>query len=220
MTGFDTYLIFQALKCHFFREDYDYFRYSGKLKNHDWNAYAEVSEREKRLYEKFGKKYSTQSDLEAFFVSNLLLTNNKVVIAQLNDGDALANYYSWRARTSAIENTLLSDLRWLLSRSNGSTAKQRFDSLFHPSGAHTQPPILLYLLRQQITTESFLALDLCLEFFSQLNRFLLDDLIWSNVRYKCNKYRPFFQRLIDRPEHLTKSVRQCVLECSTSAGCA
>lgn len=68
--GCDAYLVFHGLKHHF-TGDYDYFQYNGHLKNFSAETYQKIPLAERRLYEKFAKKYRTRFDLEHFMVASI-----------------------------------------------------------------------------------------------------------------------------------------------------
>ena len=209
MSGLGVYLIFNALKCHFF-SNYDYFHYCGVLSKYNQESYKNVSEKERKLYEKFSRKYNNKETLEGFFVANLLLASGRIAIANLNDQESSKNYLAWHGRTSAISNTVLTDIKWLLSRAPGGTSKTEvFNWLFRPP-LNTNPPILTYLLRSQISIESFLCLDFCIEFFEDFDRRLNDDLVWENARIRCNKYRPFLKKIVAKEKGLALAVASCV----------
>jgi hypothetical protein len=193
MTGFDVYLIFHALKSHFAR-DYDYFKYGGALLNFNAESYREISFREQALYDKIAKKYADRTELEHFLVANILVTQNKLVVADLNRMDAFRNYNDWLKRTQALQYTFTSDLRHIVTASKQSGPKL-FNSLFKP-GEHEHPPILRLLLRSTISIETFLILDNFLDFFVAFDKKLPGDLVWERVRFRCDKYRQFVKRLI------------------------
>lgn len=191
-----VYLIFHAIKSHFAKPDYDYLKFNGILNNFDAASYvSKVGEREKALYEELARKYPQQTDLEHFLISNILMTGKQLVIADLAKAEATQHYNEWIGRTKALAHTITTDLNYLSIHSNRKSHKERFNSFFEAK-EHQHPLILRSLLGNNICIETFLILDFQLHFFEMLDKRLANDVVWPKVRNRCNKYRPFINRLV------------------------
>jgi hypothetical protein len=209
ISGLDVYLIFHAMKSHFSKE-YDYFRFRGVLKNFDSATYREkLSGPERALYEKIGRKYPVQEDLEHFLLSNILRSGKKLVVADLARAEAATNYNDWIGRTQALSYTLSTDLTFLLHAAKGPTPAERFNSLFL-NEEHQHPKILRALLRDAISVESFIILDSYINFFERLDQRLGQDVIWAKVRFRCDKYRPFLTRLMTDPISMRRKLTEAL----------
>jgi hypothetical protein len=208
LSGLDAYLIFHAIKSHFYKPDYDYLKFNGKLRNFDSDRYRDkVGTHEQALYEKLARKHPVQTDLEHFFVANILMAGNKLVIADLNKTEATTFYNQWLGRTHTLTYTFTSDLRYLFEHAPTASRRSQFNSFFTREDRQ-HPPILRSLLRNGISIESFLILDTYINFFQTIDQRLGDDVIWSKVRYRCNKYRPFVNRLITDSSALLATLKQ------------
>ena len=193
MTGFDTCKLFIALNNHFFQNNYDFFKYHGKV-GLKFETYDLKRSDEKHRYDRLGKKFQSQEELENYMVASLLQSQKRLWVGKLFGGEADAAYVNWQGRTQAIQYNLTTEVRRLVDRLNG------FNAMFVVN-ENEHPEILKAYLREDISLESFVFLDLCTPFISKLDTKmkaipnLADDLNWRIVKDKAVKYRPFLERL-------------------------
>jgi hypothetical protein len=200
MTGYDACRRFMALNNHFFQPNYDFFKYKGGVPL-KFDTYDAKRQDEKHRYDRLGRKFQSDEDLENFMVANLLESKKRLWVGALFGGEADNVYIRWQGRTQAIQYNLTSEVRRLVDR------LESFNALFKVAD-NEHPEILKAYLRGDISLESFVVLDLCIGFIDNIDVKLSDDRNWTIVKHKAIKYRPFLERLnIDIP-----ALRKAVLE--------
>jgi hypothetical protein len=189
MTGYDACKMFQALKFHFFKPSYDYIKYSGgvSLKVETYNAKRSD---EKNRYDRLVKKFPVKEDLENYIVANILERAEKASwwIGNLAGEEAQDCYRRWQGRVEAIQYNLINELKRLLERHDS------FNALF-VCDENTHPEILKAHIRGEVSLETFVVLDICLNFIPRIDQKLGDDRNWMQVKGKAIKYKPFLERL-------------------------
>ena len=204
MNSFETYKLFLALNNHFFQVNYDYFKYSGGVPVKP-ETFEKKRQDEKYRYERIGKKFQEKEDLENFFVANLLEAKKRMWVGALFGGDADEIYLQWQGRTQAIQYNLISELKRVIQDNDG------FNCLFKSEdGQH--PELLKAYMRGTMSLETFVVLDMCLDFIPNLDHKLGDDRNWMLVKNKALKYRPFLERLNINIGNIRKAVLKTVKE--------
>lgn len=176
-----------ALNNHFFQTTYDYFLYSGKV-NIKPETYHKKRPDEKYRYEKLGKKFPYIEELENFIVSNMLSAKKRIWIGNLTSGIADDVYLQWQGKTQSLQYNFSNDIKFLLNSCNS------LNNIFK-SEDNNHPEIIKSLMRENITLESFVILEICLEFIKKLDKKLGDDRNWMMIKNKTIKYKPFIERL-------------------------
>ena len=204
MTGYDACRLFLALNNHFFQGSYDYFKYQGTvpLKQATYDAKRQD---EKYRYERLGKKFQTKEELENFLMSNMIEAKKRMWVGSLTGGDADDIYLRWQGRTEAIRYNLTEEIKTLVED------QESFNSLFVCT-AHDHPEILKAHMRGNFSLESFVILDICLNFIPKIDEKLGDDRSWMLIKNKSLKYRPFLERLNINVGGLSKAIQQAVQE--------
>jgi T4 gene Gp59 loader of gp41 DNA helicase C-term len=203
MTGFECNKLFIALNNHFFQNKYDYFEYHGAV-NVKPETYDAKRSDEKHRYDRLARKFPDKEDLENFIVANLLESSKRAWIGTLFGGEADDRYTRWQSRTQAIQYNLVNEISGLLDNHS-------FNDLFK-CDANSHPAILKAHLRGDVSLESFVVLDICLNFIPKIDEKLGDDRSWMGVRNKALKYRPFLERLNIDVGKLSKAIQQAVKE--------
>lgn len=183
MTGLEVYQMYIALKLHFTKEDYDYFKFRGKSR-----VSKESFEKRKDSYffKKLSAKYE-QNRIEQFFVSNFI-ADDKNYIKNMMSPRGEQIYSKWLDRNDNLINIFREEINLLLDNIDLPYEKN-FDTLFTCSrGKH--PKILTSYLRSEISIETISILERCLGFVSQLDGTLTDP-IWKTVKNQITKYSPF-----------------------------
>jgi hypothetical protein len=178
MTPFDAYKTYLALKNHFGKSNYDYFKYAGKSR-------ASVASFEKRKDKYWFERISRQkndNEIKEFFVSNLVEADdpNSVWIGNvIRDGDSY--YKEWQKRQQSLKYLFTQQSEEMLSESN-------LEQLFDCSRQH--PPVLKMFLSGKICIETLVIWDKIFLFRNNLDKKLLDP-VWELVSLKIQKYSPF-----------------------------
>ena len=106
MNAFDCYVIYLAIKAHFTRKNYDYFKYNGRVRASN-EKFVERSD--VYFFEKLSKKY-TKKELESYFVSNFL-SNSNLWVGDMNE----KNFLDWKKKIQSISYMFQSDLETILN---------------------------------------------------------------------------------------------------------
>ena len=107
MSAFDCYVIYLALKAHFSRKGYDYFKYNGRTKASVENFNVR---KDRYFFEKLTKRYSKE-EIESYFVSNYL-SNSNLWVGEMND----KNFLDWKKRIQSISYLYENDLKIITDR--------------------------------------------------------------------------------------------------------
>jgi len=206
MTGFETCKMFQALKFHFFKPTFDYIKYKGSVSMKIETYEAKRSD-ERNRFDRLARKFSSQEDLENYMVANIIERADKVNwwVGNLAGEEAQDCYIRWQGRTQAIQYNLINELKLLLE------GKESFNALFK-CDKNTHPEILKAHIRGDVSLETFVVLDICLNFIPQVSQKLGDDRNWMNVSNKAIKYKPFLERLNINVGNLSKAIQRAVNE--------
>ena len=178
MTPFDAYKTYLALKNHFGKSNYDYFKYAGKSR-------ASVASFEKRKDKYWFERISRQkndTEIKDFFVANLVEADdpNSVWIGNvIRAGDIY--YKEWQKRQQSLKYLFTQQSEEMLSESN-------LEQLFDCSKGH--PPILKMFLSGKIDIEILVIWDKIFMFKNIFDKKLLDP-VWELVSLKIQKYSPF-----------------------------
>jgi hypothetical protein len=206
MTGLEAYKLFTALNNHFTQNRYDYFKYNGQI-----NIKSETFEkhRNRGRYESLAHKLtnltSSKEERENFIVANLIEAKGRAWIGTLAMGDADDIYLRWQGRVQALAYNISNEIKLLLENQTS------FNDLFK-CVEHEHPEILKAYLRGDISLESFVVLDICLDFIPRMSEKLGDDRNWMLAKMKTIKYRPFVKRLNIDVAGLSKTIQQAVRE--------
>ena len=178
VSPFDCYKTYLAMKQHFTKENYDYFKYGGKSR-------ASVTSFNKRRDRYFFERLSRKKDddeIIQYFVANFISSEDpgKVWIGEITQNGE-TNFKDWQKRNQSLSYLFSNEVESIFTRDN-------FDNYFHTQGQH--PKILKAYLRKEISIETLIILDKILGFVKQFDK-KLDDPIWSTVSLKIKKYGSF-----------------------------
>lgn len=171
-TAYQTYL---ALKQHFTRDGYDYFRYGGKVN-------ARLSSFETRKDKYFFYKLAKHKDLEHFLVANFV-DKDVSWVRDLLGTEAEQIYNEWLKRQQSLSYTFKNDLDKMKDDLN--------ENLMVHEGQH--PYLLGLIMRHDICLETMIIMDDILNFSKMWNKKIDENIIWPDIYRKCVKYRPFLR---------------------------
>lgn len=176
MSAFDCYKEYVALKNHFTKPSYDYFKYNGKSR-------LSSDSFDTRPDKLFFQKVSKHPDPRNLILSNLI-ENEKLWIRDIAYNETAQKVYlDWSKRQQSLMYMFTEEL---------SKLNDDFDSNFvSENGNH--PYVLKLYLRKQISLETLVMLvDLvrCVKAWSKKHEY---DPIVEEAMAKIQKYRPFLQ---------------------------
>ena len=175
--SYETYKVYMGVKQHFEQPGYDYFRYNGGVRVQSPNKY--YSRRGfPRYFETFNKRYR-EGQLLPFFVSNFV-SGNKRLEDMVNTGDDI--FVTWKNRIQSMTYNFKRELDVMLDEVG------HFDELFNKTDS--DPKILKMFYHGDISPETFIIMDIILNFFPQFDR-QLDEYQWPATKIVCEKYKSF-----------------------------
>lgn len=176
MTPFEVYKTYLALKNHFTKDSYDYFKYGGKVS-------ASVKSFESRRDRFYFEKLSKQRDPTSFILANFIQDPNIWVGELVSNDKSEQRYRDWLKRTQSLSYNFGCEMGFL---------EGNFDDNFRmEDGRH--PPLLQRFLSGRISIETLIILIHLTKCFGKWNKALEYDPVWKEVSRKIIKYQPFMK---------------------------
>ncbi len=176
MNSFQVYSTYVALKTHFSRKTYDYFKYQGSVKTTE-KAYSKRPD--KYFFEKISNKYTSKDQVIEYFVSNFLVNSNFHIIQMNNE-----NYLNWQKKMQSFTYLFSTDIDVILDRCDTIN-----DCMQCKNSSHSD--ILKLFLGGRIMMETLLMLNRLTGFIDRYDKLLEDDIIWKQLSFTLKKYDPF-----------------------------
>ena len=174
--------MYLAIRSHFTRESYDYFRYNGKV-----TASLDSFEARKDKYQfhKMVKEYPDQKDLQDLLVANMIIGTRWA--GDFLEPAAEDARKAFKARRESFGYMFRSELE-NLSATLGSFS----DAFVIKSGQY--PVIIIAYLNQKVSPETFSVLNHYVRFVPKYDAaFGTNDVIWSRARLVAMKTFPFVE---------------------------
>ena len=188
-SGYGAYVVFITVRTHFESRSFDFF------KHHKVKAHKETYEKrnDKWFFEKIAKRYETK-DLRDFFIANRLVDCK--YITELLEDEAHQNYINYQARRQALS--------YLYSGELDKVFKHGIQKPFEIA-KDKYPYIITLYLRGVISPETMVILNDYIPFFEKFDKYLgRNDIIWSRVELKLEKYKPFLKYDRERFKRILK----------------
>lgn len=180
MTGYEAYGIFTALKLHFTKEKYDYFKYDGKVRV---TLDSFENKKDKYHYYKLSRKKDNKKDLEDFIVANLMDTP-EMWVGGLLDASADTKYLERRKVNQSLSYFFENDCKKLFSMVDTPD-----DLVKVPDGDY---PLLLKMVKQkEVEVETLCLLNRIANFMPMWSKKIADTIIWPSYRLRYTKYAAF-----------------------------
>lgn len=176
MNSFQVYSTYVALKTHFSRKTYDYFKYQGSVKTTE-KAYSKRPD--KYFFEKISNKYTNKEQVIEYFVSNFLVNSNFHIIQMNND-----NYLNWQKKMQSFSYLFSTDIDVILDRCDTINECMQCKNLSHSD-------VLKLFLGGRIMIETLLMLNRLTGFIDRYDTLLVDDVVWKQLSFTLKKYDPF-----------------------------
>lgn len=189
MNSFEVYSTYVALKTHFSRKTYDYFKYNGSVKV----SIEKYNKRpDKYFFEKIAKKYNKEQVIQ-YFVSNFLVNSNFHII-QMND----KNYLEWQRKMQSFSYLFSTDVDTILERCTSINECMQCNNSNHSQ-------VLKLFLGGSLMMETLIMLNRLTGFIDRYDDLLNEDPIWKQLSFTLKKYDPFIQGS-------SKQVKQIILK--------
>lgn len=194
MTGYDAFVLHQALKIHFTRDSFDFFKYNGKT-----NVSVETFEnrKDKYYFYKLSRKYPNKNDYISFVVANLI-EDDKVWIGKLLEPESETIHLKHQRVMQSLSYIFENDCRKLFEGRNPN------DVLKVTNGDH---PLLLERTRRKETEfVTFCLLNCILNFIPIWTEKIADTIIWPDYRRKALKFTSFLPADVVKYKLILKKV--------------
>jgi hypothetical protein len=184
-TSFKCYQEYLALKAHFERDDYDYFKFHGKTN-------ARPSSFDKRKDRFYFAKLVKNPNYKKILLANHI-DNGSSWIGDLTSSAAEEVYLKWCKRIDSLGYTFTQDLKKLEDDFNS--------NLLVPPNEH--PRLLVLYLQNDICIETLIILNELVRFLPMWNKQITDRYIWPPIAKKMAKYRGFLEYDFDKMKAIT-----------------
>jgi len=191
VTPFECYKTYVAMKQHFTKDKYDYFKYGGKSRA---SATSFNNRKDRYFFERMSRKKSDEQIVQ-YFISNFISTEDpsKVWIGEIiKNGET--NFQDWQKRNQSLAYVFGDEIERVFKGSS-------FDSYFDSDGQH--PKILKEYLKGELSIETLVILDRILGYAERFDKKILDP-IWGAVSLKIKKYKPFLNIDVSRYKKILK----------------
>lgn len=185
MSPFETYQRYLAIKLHFQRPGYDYFKFAGKAST---SLKSFEARRDRFQFQRLSKLYNDQQ-MTQVILANFLVNENCWI------GDILSQrgrdiFAEWRKRYQSMQYTFVQDVTKIREYLVGRNLES-FDSLFDIDPATGLPPIVSMATQKDIELETFIIIDKILNFIPKISKQIGDNIFWETFKSMCLKYSPF-----------------------------
>ena len=171
------------MKQHFSKPKFDFFQYDGKVKASE-KKYQERNDF--YFFERLARKL-TAIEVKEYLLSNFVYATNpaKVWIGDIQR-NGKENWVKWQKRNQSLRYSIEQDLNKIIAYME--KHQHTFNEMFSVDRGH--PPLLRMFIRDDISLETVIILDMVLKFMVRWDT-KLDDPIWNPLSLKIKKYKPF-----------------------------
>ena len=179
VTPFEVYKTYLALKNHFTKDSYDYFKYCGKSRA----SLDSFHKRKDRYFFERMSRQKTDDEIKAYFVANFVESSdsqNLWIGEIIRGGESV--YTDWLKKIQSLSYLFKTESEVFIRKDN-------FETLFDcKNGQH--PDLLKKYLQKAVSLETLVILDVILNYSSKFDK-KLSDPVWETVGLKIKKYKPF-----------------------------
>lgn len=193
MAPFDAYKTYLALKNHFTKDNYDYFKYHGKVRA---NLQSFYKRKDRFWFEKLSRNKTDQEVID-FFISNFVRADDPSSLwigSIIHDGDT--HYKEWQKRIQSLSYIFKEESEKLFK-------ENKFEDIFDCSKSH--PILLRMFLSGKISMETMVIYDRIFLYGKNFDKKLKDP-VWETVSLKMKKYSPFLNTDVLRYKNILKEV--------------
>ena len=178
MMPFDAYREYLALKNHFTKDSYDYFKYNKKVRATVQSFYKR---KDRFWFEKLARQKSEQEVVE-FFVANFASCPDPETLwigEMIKEGEE--RYQTWQRKVQSLSYIFKEESQSLFD-------ENKFDDVFNCTKGH--PPLLKKFLSGKVSLETMVLYDKIFDYSKNFNK-KLQDPVWETVSRRIKKYNPF-----------------------------
>ena len=193
MTPFDVYKQYLAIKNHFSKSNYDYFKYAGKSRA---SIKSFNIRKDKYWFERMSRQ-KTDDEIKNYYVANFVDTDtpDRLWIGEIfRDGEQ--KYQNWMKRQQSLSYLFKEQSQTIF-------LDYDLDEIFDTSKTH--PIILKKFLSGQVTIETMVIYNKIFLYSDIFDRKLKDP-VWESVSLKIRKYSPFLNIDIKQYKKYLKTI--------------
>lgn len=176
--GFAAYKYYLAIRNHFKTKSYDVFKYRGKVTatKSEFLARKDVG-----VFNRLASQFNEQ-ELTEYMVANHVQGASDFGVFDLERGRSL--YRDWKQSMDNLERNFEIDLQTMCDITD---IKKVF--VLPKTGKHS--PLIRFYLSRKIRVETLIMLDYLTGFRLQYDKMLAKDLVWPDISFTMEKYKPF-----------------------------
>lgn len=182
MSGYETYVLYNAIKLHFTSKSFDFFKYNGKVKT---TIEQFENRKDKYHFYKLSRKYTDKDDMLQFIVYNFLEKDN-IWVGELLTDESNNRYLKHKKNLQSLSYVFENDCKKLFGQS-----KNPNDSI-KTEGDY--PKLLIMALQRDIEIETLCLLNNILNFFPMWDKKIQDTIRWPDFKNKVQKFTAFLPR--------------------------
>jgi hypothetical protein len=193
MMPFDAYREYLALKNHFTKDSYDYFKYNKKVRATVQSFYKR---KDRFWFEKLARQKSEQEVVE-FFVANFASCPDPETLwigEMIKEGEE--RYQTWQRKVQSLSYIFKEESQSLFE-------ENKFDDVFNCTKGH--PPLLKKFLSGKVSLETMVLYDKIFDYSKNFNK-KLQDPVWETVSRRIKKYNPFLNIDVFKFRKILKNV--------------
>ena len=199
LTGYETFCLYLALKNHFTRDNYDFFKYHGKT---HVTKESFINRRDRFQFQRLSRKYNADQ-MKDFLIANFL-HDATIWVGQLLEEDAEERYNEYMKRKQSLSYTFNNELERLIEIAG------ELKALFKMND-NTLPLLTLHF-QNEASLETLALLDHFVDYFNKFDNQMKDDYIWGKIRMKCKKLLPFMEFDRSKMKGILKDKMQHIME--------
>lgn len=191
---FEVYKLYLALSQHFKPDSaYDAVKYHYKIRATEDSF---LKHRNRFSFVKLGRKYS-RDDLIQFLAINMINGDAKWP-GDLMEPEAEKRYTEFRKIIESYSYHFSNEIDSLLEKVD------KPSDLFAKTDSY--PVLLDTYINQELSLMTMIVLDRFLNFTSKFDKLLgSDDFIWSQIKFKMKKFKPFIQYDVDKVKKILRT---------------
>ena len=193
MMPYDAYREYLALKNHFTKDSYDYFKYNKKVRATVQSFYKR---KDRMWFEKISRQKSDKEVVD-FFVANFASCPDPETLwigEMIKEGEG--RYQTWQKKVQSLSYVFKEESQSLFE-------ENKFEDVFKCSKGH--PPLLKKFLSGKISLETMVIYDKIFLFGNKFDK-KLQDPVWQTVSRRIKKYNPFLNIDVFRFRKILKEI--------------
>ena len=188
IVAIEAYKLFQAIRLHFVRKSFNYFKSGGSVKI---TEKAFLARRDKFAFYRLAKMYDRDTFIDLTLAN--VLKSSSLYSMKLLEPEAEDILIEYQKRFQALTYNFKQDLKKILDWAHDNQCT--VDRVLDPGDSY--PPLLTMVMQENISLETLVIINGVINFLPMWNRRIKDEIIWPEFAFKCEKYAPFVLQRID-----------------------